>query len=716
MRVSAVASLIVAIGLGGIVPEAVASVLNPTLADTVTRPMPHAGSTPSHRISQAQPNSIYYYQDYQEAPAQPTATATPNATTSDTTGFPSPGSTPSPSTSGSVTPTVDFPRPVVVPISPASPPIAPAPSTPVAPLTTSDLAVTTLSVRVQGADAELQQLVLQSIQTRPGGATSQSQLQRDVNTILNTGLFANATVLSYARQEGVDVLFTVEPVVVRSLQLNGARVLSPTTVNEIFQAQLGQPISPNALRQGVEQINQWYADNGYTLAQVIALRPDRNGVITINVAEGVIARVNIRFLNAEGSPTDEQGQPIQSRTQESFIRREVQLQPGQIFNETTAQEDLQRLFRLGVFDRADIALAGDPQAVDVTYNLIERPSRSINLGGGYSDQAGLFGTITYQDNNIGGIGQRLGGNLQVGTRDFQFDVNFTSPYRESAPDRLGYQVNAFRRRILSPTFTREVRLPNGDIAREGRFGAGVSVMRPIGEWDAELGLNYTRVSIRDGSGDIATEDELGNPLTVSGEGADDLTTLSFEVTQDRRNNLVNPSDGSVLSLRTEQSIPIGQGTILLNRLQANYTRYFPVNLLDAGTPEEPEVLAFNVQGGTIFGDAPPYYSFNLGGGNSVRGYREGRVGTGRRYVLASAEYRFPIFRPVGGVFFADFASDLGSGDEVLGEPAIARDKPGTGFGYGFGVRIMTPIGLLRGDYGFNDEGESRFFFGIGQRF
>lgn len=656
-------------------------------------------------------SSIHYYQDYQTAPEAPVSSSPSTPTpTGNTTHFPTPGH------SGSVTPTVDFPRPVIVPISPASPAIAPAIPPIIAPLTSSDLAVTTLDVQIQGANPELQALILQSIQTRPGGATSQSQLQRDVTTILNTGLFTNATVLSFARQDGVDVLFTVEPIVVRSLQLTGARVLSTTTANEIFQAQLGQPISPDALRQGVERINQWYDDNGYVLAQVVALRPDRTGIVTVNVAEGVINQVNIRFVNAEGSPTDEQGQPIQSRTREDFIRRELQLQPGQVFNETAAQEDLQRLFRLGVFDRADIALAGDPQAVDVTYNLVERPPRSINLGGGFSDQAGLFGTITYQDVNIGGIGQRLGANAQIGTRDFQFGVNFTSPYRASTPNRLGYQVNAFRRRTLSSTFTEEVRLPNGDIAREGRFGGGVSVMRPLGEWDAELGLNYTRVSIRDGNGDLATTDTLGNPVTVSGEGADDLTALSFELTQDRRNNPVNPSGGSVLSLRTEQSIPIGQGNILLNRLQANYTRYFPVNLLEAGTPEEPEVFALNVQGGTILGDAPPYYSFNLGGGNSVRGYREGRVGTGRRYVLASAEYRFPIFRPVGGVFFADFASDLGSGDEVIGEPAIARDKPGTGFGYGFGIRVVTPIGLLRGDYGFNDDGDSRFFFGIGQRF
>jgi outer membrane protein insertion porin family len=123
-----------------------------------------------------------------------------------------------------------------------------------------------------------------------------------------------------------------------------------------------------------------------------------------------------------------------------------------------------------------------------------------------------------------------------------------------------------------------------------------------------------------------------------------------------------------------------------------------------------------LQAGTVLGDLPPYESFNLGGSNSVRGYDGGEVGSGRSYVLASAEYRFPIVPILGGVVFADFASDLGSGDTVIGNPAGVRGKPGFGFGYGAGVRIESPLGLIRADYGINDQGETRVHLGIGQRF
>ena len=304
----------------------------------------------------------------------------------------------------------------------------------------------------------------------------------------------------------------------------------------------------------------------------------------------------------------------------------------------------------------------------------------------------------------------------MGGRGINFDGSFTSPYRDSQPDRLGYSFDVARQSGQSRTFSDEVLLANGDEARERRFGGGAAVMRPLGNWDAELGLNYTRTSIRDDDGDRLNEDELGNQLTISDSGSDDLFTLGFGVTQDRRINPANPSDGSILSLRTEQSVPVGSGSILMNRLQANYSQFVPLDLLGAGRVSNPEVFAFNVQAGTVLGDLPPYDAFDLGGTNSVRGYGTGDVGSGRSYLQASAEYRFPIYRFVGGVLFTDIGTDLGTGSDVQGDPAGVRDKPGTGLGYGLGLRFGSPIGLIRADFGLNDEGDNRFHFGFGQRF
>jgi outer membrane protein insertion porin family len=66
-----------------------------------------------------------------------------------------------------------------------------------------------------------------------------------------------------------------------------------------------------------------------------------------------------------------------------------------------------------------------------------------------------------------------------------------------------------------------------------------------------------------------------------------------------------------------------------------------------------------------------------------------------------------------GTLFADYGSDLDSGQRVLGDPAGARGKPGSGHGYGAGVRIDSPVGPLRLEYAWNAAGLRRFHLGIG---
>jgi outer membrane protein insertion porin family len=306
--------------------------------------------------------------------------------------------------------------------------------------------------------------------------------------------------------------------------------------------------------------------------------------------------------------------------------------------------------------------------------------------------------------------------LQPSLRGIQYDVEFVSPY-VAAPDRLGYSVRAFGDRRISEIFNKDIDLPNGNRVREIRMGGNLRFTRPVGDWQSTLGLNYTNISTRDRNLNIARRDELGNPLTFSGSGVDELYTVSFNLMLDRRDNPFNPTSGSTLSLSTEQSIPLGRGNIVSNRLLANYIQYVPVTLLGLSESEAlPEMLAFNLQAGTVIGDLPPTEAFRLGGRNSVRTYDSGDIGSSRSYFLANGEYRFPVGRDVGGVIFVDFESDLGTGDSVLGKPASVRDKPGTGAGVGVGVRVRSGFGLIRLDMGVSDSGDLKFVLGTKQRF
>ncbi|MEH1911974.1 MAG: BamA/TamA family outer membrane protein [Nostoc sp.] len=598
---------------------------------------------------------------------------------------------------------------------------------------------------------ELEDQVYKVIRTQPGRTTTRSQLQEDINAIFGTGFFSNVQAAPEDTPLGVRVSFVVQPnPVLTKVQVQAnpgtgvASVLPPNTVDEVFRQQYGKILNLRDLQEAIKQLNKRYQDQGYVLANVIgAPQVSENGVVTLQIAEGVVENIRVRFRNKDGQETDEKGQPIRGRTQDYIITRELELKPGQVFNRNTVQKDLQRVYGLGLFEDVNVSLdpGSDPSKVDVVVNVAERGSGSVAAGAGISSASGLFGTVSYQQQNLNGRNQKLGAEVQVGERELLFDLRYTDPWIAGDPHRTSYTVNLFRRSSISLIFdgkdqdirTFDPKNPTNtnsqDSPRILRLGGGVTFTRPLSSnpyktsvWTASAGLQYQRVSARDADGNLRKtgaifDDNNGNrisqevPLTFSGGGEDDLVLLQLGVQRDLRNNPLQPTSGSYLRLGIDQSVPLGLGNIFLTRLRGSYSQYIPVKLISL-SKKGAQTLAFNFQAGTVFGDLPPYEAFTLGGSNSVRGYEEGALGSGRSYVQASVEYRFPVFSVVSGALFFDIGSDLGTSTLA----ANVLNKNGSGFGYGLGVRVQSPLGPIRIDYGINDDGDSRINFGIGERF
>ncbi len=701
----------------------------------VLPPPPSISAPPSSTPPSSTPSSQPLRQPSQPIPPFPaTAPSQPSAPVQ-VPGVPDGGNAPLPPAPPPAS--LNLPSPMPPTASPNAPPpitapgeLPPPPATSSAPIgngrspATGDLALLVTDVKIVGVEPDLQAYGLEIIQTKPGGQTNNAQLQNDVLLLQKSGFFSSASVTSQTNPQGLSVTFYAAPVILQALQLPNAKALNQSVVNTIFKDQFGKPISPAALNQSVQQINAWYAQNGYSLARVISLQPTLQGIIVVEVAEGRVGDVKLRYVTRDGKDVDAQGNPIRPRSQEAFVRRQIKIHPGDVFQTSQAQEDLRRLADLGIFESYNVTFEGDARNTTVVYNLTERPPRDLRFGGGYNDTLGLFGTINLQDVNFGGLGQRLGGTVLVGTKDVQFDARFVSPYRDTEPKVPGYNVNVYRQQGLSSVFDDNVNLPNGDRVRERRYGIGAGLEKPLGAgWNGNLGANYANVSTRDSTGKVFATDSLGNPLTLSGTGIDDLFSVSFTAVRDLRDRPLNPSKGSITRFNTEQYFPIGRGQALGTKLEATYTEYVPIKLITAAqkapgspTQTQPEVLVLNVQGGTWIGSLPPYNAFVLGGPNSVRGWDTGSIATPRSYIQADAEYRFPIYKFIGGAAFVDFASDLGTDKDVLGQPGVVRDKPGTGLGVGFGVRVNSPFGILRGDLGVSNQGDVRFQFGFGQRF
>ncbi|MEA5515967.1 BamA/TamA family outer membrane protein [Nodularia sp. UHCC 0506] len=591
--------------------------------------------------------------------------------------------------------------------------------------------------------SELEDQVFRVIRTQPGRTTTRSQLQEDINAIFSTGFFANVQAVPEDTPLGVRVSFVVQPNPVLTkveVQANPGTdipsVLPPSTVDEVFQEQYGQILNLQELQEGIKQLTEKYQENGYVLANVIGSpQISETGIVTLQVAEGVVENVKVRFRDREGRETDEKGEPIKGRTQEYIITRELELSPGDVFNRDIVQRDLQRVFGLGLFEDVNVSLdpGTDPSQVDVVVNVAERSTGSIAAGAGFSSASGLFGTVSYQQQNLAGRNQNLGAEVQVGERELLFDLRFTDPWIAGDPYRTSYTANLFRRSSISLIFdgqdgdirTFQPGETDGDRPRVLRLGGGITFNRPLSpnpyersEWTASAGLQYQRISTRDADGNVRPEGAVFQdgvagepvPLSFSGEGEDDLVLLQLGAQRDLRNNPLQPTSGSFLRFGVDQSVPVGLGNIFLTRLRGSYSQYLPVSFTNFAPG--PQTLAFNLQGGTVLGDLPPYEAFTLGGSNSVRGYEEGALASGRSYVQASVEYRFPVFSVVSGALFFDVGSDLGT----TTRPAEVLNKNGTGYGYGLGVRVQSPLGPIRIDYGINDDGDSRINFGIGERF
>ncbi|MEO0867069.1 MAG: BamA/TamA family outer membrane protein [Cyanobacteria bacterium J06642_11] len=600
-----------------------------------------------------------------------------------------------------------------------------------------------------------------NVTINPGRFATRRDLLEVRNKIFATGYFSDVRPIVDDTDLGARLTFVVAPnpvltdVVLRtdsatgdvSLQDDSALAVPDETVeltsaeeevasrrrgvkirlDELFEDQVGSVYNLRDFQRGISDLNDWYESQGYVLARVVAAPqvPD-SGVVTLIVAEGVIEDIEVRYINEDGE-SEVDGVPIDGKTRDFIVTREFRTQPGDVFRQANIQEDLQRVFGLGIFDDVRLSLDPgdeDPRKVKVVVNVDESNTGSVGAAVGFNLSGDVFGSVSYQQSNFGGNNQNLRTELQLSERELLFDVSFTDPWIAGAPPRTFYTVNGFNRRSISLIFDggeTDIDLPNGDTPRVNRFGGGVTFGRPLDDpwddkgWSGSVGLKYQRVSIRDSDGDLSPVDQLGNDLSFSGDGRDDLLSIPLSLVWDQRNSSIAPTSGSLLRLGTEQTIPVGQGSIFFNRVRASYSRYIPVNFLRFG--DGPQTIALNIQGGTVIGDLPPYEAFSLGGTNSVRGFDEGELGSGRSFAQATAEYRFPLFTSfLGGALFMDYGTDLGSGGDVPGDPAEIRGKPGNGFGYGAGIRVQTPLGALRLDYGFNDEGDGRIHFGIGERF
>ena len=257
------------------------------------------------------------------------------------------------------------------------------------------------------------------------------------------------------------------------------------------------------------------------------------------------------------------------------------------------------------------------------------------------------------------------------------------------------------------------------------MGAGFEYAHAFSKnFDTAIALNYSQYAFSDdlfGGTQFAVDQAGANLNTTNGIDPNErLLSIKFHGLYSDLNDRDLPTRGTKFRFGSEQGWGLGNSTAAYNRLEANFAHLFPA----PGFGDSDHSFLLNLQAGTIFGDPPPIRAFNLGGPNSVRGYSPGELASGRSFALASAEYRHHLFD--FSVFdydvdtrlevFYDYATTLGTSDDLIGFPPQTLEQPGDGQGYGLGLQLASKIALFRFGTAWNDQGDNRFYFSAGERF
>ena len=638
-----------------------------------------------------------------------------------------------------------------------------------------------------------------AMEVRPGGSTTRSQLERDLTAVYATGWFSDVRVSPTDGPLGVRLEVTVTPnPVLSAVELEEQDVLLPDEVlQDTFAGDQGQTINLVALQDRLTTLEEWYAEQGYSLARVLGpTRITPEGVIVLTVREGRVADIDIAFTNEDGETTNEDGEPIRGGTKQWVITRELSTTSGDRFNRRTLQQDLERLYGTGLFSDINVSLRpipSDPGLVDLVLKIQEAKTGSLSGGLGYSDVQGIFGQVSFSEDNLFGRAWRTTSQITYGQYGVLLDLAFQDPWIKNDPYRTAFRMNIFLSQETPLQFrheddsdirvvedyheasasaknrvflTSDINNPSenpaelgrrldpaldnlyqtdGDSVRLQRNGANVQFVRPFNggdphaddtKWTGSAGLALQEVTIQNGDGDAKAyakgppkdEETTDNFFCVGHdcESKNILAGLRLGILYNTLNDKVNPTSGNFASLSTEQYISVGRGSPTFNRSQVSFAHFIPVNLLkiyrgcrpEPGEEEDcPQTLALQATGGALLGSAPPYESFCLGGSTSVRGFSECAIGPGTTFGEMSIEYRFPIFGIVSGALFSDAGSVMGSQSNVTGNPGALLDKPDSGFSYGAGAVLNTPLGPLRLEIAKGNHKDNwGFNFGVGWKF
>ena len=385
---------------------------------------------------------------------------------------------------------------------------------------------------------------------------------------------------------------------IKTIAFSGNKAFSHAFLAAKMKSGIFQPLLMNILEKDIFRIEQFYKDQGFLGAKILnkrdIIRYDKDASyahIQINIQEGVKSYISeVVIQGAE-------------RTQESFIRKIIQLKQGEALTEKKIRTARSALLALGVFSK--ISFDFEPRRESrILLSLKEKKPRLLRVRAGLNSERGVtsraHAEITHR--NLFGRGGSLFGKTggQMSFPGSIFEYELSGVYQELLRPESGIRGYAGLSRSRS-LFAYTPEGANGVLRNKVRFS--------LEHKKSSLFSVRWHVWNFEGREEFCIK-------KICSPNFQGIGSMGFHMSYDQRDHIFNPSKGFLMSLSASFAAPFMGGSKNIQFSKIGFQNRFYIPLPGGWT------LASDVRGGLIFSSKsiPVSRSFILGGPSTVRGY------------------------------------------------------------------------------------------------
>lgn len=476
---------------------------------------------------------------------------------------------------------------------------------------------------------------------------------------------------------------------VANIEVRGNRSFPVSVLMGLLPLRRAAPFTEGIVTSAEQILREFYANSGYPFVQVDGsfTRTDTLVDIVLDITEGPCCYIG--ELRVRGNET------VRTAT----VLAVLDLRVGELYSERRLRLAQRRLYATRLFRRvlfyvlrregggSSVSASAERDSIVVRFDVEEEPYRGFAFGAGFQtspNRAMLL--IEWGHENM----FNLAHTLRVGV---EFRPNFAGDYRLGldVTYRVPYLGSSRYNLQFHPFFYWE----KIDTLRRREYGVETGMNRQL--------LSHLQVGV------------INRIRFVTDTAAGRTNLLALEGTFDTRDDILDTRRGIFLHAAVEAAGGVLGGSNDFYRVSADGRTFQPLRGGFVG--------AVRLMAGRVFpygrtNRVPYYEEFSLGGRNNLRGYPDRAVGPDTapdgqvytpRIVNGNIELRGPYaFGCLGVVGFIDCG---GVGDGATLDP--------TGFVWtgGLGLRVKTPIGPLRADWGRRLGGtmgkdRGRFYIGV----